>query len=477
MNRTLPFAFLLALSAPAFGQTVDSQGAKQLSDDLSRYVGKQALNEGILKVSAEGGAYKITFNLPALVAKVPKEDLGKFDFPPYTLLVKPRGDGTWDVAADFSTSGSFEINDPNGPRNAQIAIKDGKLTGVYDPELAAFTSGASSMAGITMTSHLPRQVTDLSTGPSSSRFGAGKSANGGVDLNLTQTMVDFAETVKIDNRAVGAFKTSEIAVDLTGKAIRTKPFLDLLAFAVAHEDEARLKADQAELKALLLAALPLWERVGGTYTFKNFAFETYAGNFGAAQLSTTFGADGISRNGKVDYAITASGLTFPQSIPGWAAALLPTELDLKFGGSNIDLDSMAREAIQTFDLNRNPPLPAGFRDQVKADFMANTPKFIVGHSVFKNAGTEIALEGEMTFPAYKPDANFTVDVAGYDKIIGILQVAARSSPEAAQYFPFVLAAQGFAKKLPDGRLEWIINAKSDGSVMVNGTMLKPADGG
>ena len=68
MNRTLPFAFLLALSAPAFGQTVDSQGAKQLSDDLSRYVGKQALNEGILKVSAEGGAYKITFNLQALVA-------------------------------------------------------------------------------------------------------------------------------------------------------------------------------------------------------------------------------------------------------------------------------------------------------------------------------------------------------------------------------------------------------------------------
>lgn len=47
MNRALPFVFLLALSAPAFGQTVDSQGAKQLSDDLSRYVGKQAIDKGI----------------------------------------------------------------------------------------------------------------------------------------------------------------------------------------------------------------------------------------------------------------------------------------------------------------------------------------------------------------------------------------------------------------------------------------------
>ena len=65
------------------------------------------------------------------------------------------------------------------------------------------------------------------------------------------------ETVKIDDRAVGAIKASDLAVDVTAKAIRTKPFLDLLAFAVAHEDQDRVKADQAELKALLLAALPL----------------------------------------------------------------------------------------------------------------------------------------------------------------------------------------------------------------------------
>ncbi|BCG88016.1 hypothetical protein MesoLj113c_41260 [Mesorhizobium sp. 113-3-9] len=310
---------------------------------------------------------------------------------------------------------------------------------------------------------------------SSSKFTASKSTDGGVDLNLTQTTMDFAETVKIDNRAVGGVKTSELAMDITAKAIRTKPLLDLLAFAVAHEDQRQLKADQAELKALLLAALPLWERVGGTYTFTNFAFETYAGNLGAARLSTTFGADGIAQSGKFEYEIKASGVSFPYIIPGWAAKLLPTEFDLKFGGANIDLYSMTRKAIETFDLNKDPPLPADFGDQIKADFMANMPKFIVEHSVFKNGDTEIALQGEVTFPGNKPDADFTVDVAGYDKIVESLKVSARSESEAAQYLPFVLAAQGFAKKLPDGRLEWVIDAKSDGSVMVNGGMLKPAD--
>ncbi|RWC78059.1 hypothetical protein EN794_044150 [Mesorhizobium sp. M00.F.Ca.ET.151.01.1.1] len=475
MRRILPVVLVFAVIVPAWGQAVDNRGAKQLSDELSRYVGKQLLNEGILKVSTAGDAYKITVDLKAIAAGLPKKDLPKFDFPPYTLLVKPRGDGGWDVSSDFSTSGSVQVNDPSGQTSAQIVIKHGKFTGAYYPELAAFTSGASSIAGMTMTSRMPRQVTDLSVGAGTSKFGASKSASGGVDLNLTQAMADFVETVKIDGRAVGAIKTTDLVVDVTAKAMRTKPLLDLLAFAVAHEDEARLKADQAELKALLLAALPLWDRVAGTYTFKNVAFDTYAGNWGAAELSTAFGADGIAQNGKVDYAIKVSGLTFPEVIPSWIAAVLPTELDLRFGGANIDLDGMARKTIETFDLSKNPPLPAGFRDQIKSDFMANTPKFIMGHSVIKNGGTEIALEGEATFPGQRPDATMTVDVAGYDKIVAALQAAAKTEPEAARYFPFALAVKGFAKMLPDGRMEWVINARSDGSVMVNGGMLKPAD--
>lgn len=475
MNRALPFVFLLALSAPASGQTVDGQGAKQLSEDLSRYVGKQVIDKGILQVSVEGDAYKITFDLKALAAKLPKQDLTKFDFPPSTLLVKPRGDGGWDVFSDFSTSGSFEVSDLDGQRSAQIAVKDGKFKGVYDPGLAAFTNGTSSMAGMTMTSRMPRQVTDLNVGSGSSKFGASKSANGGVDLDLTQAMAGFVDTVKIDDRAVGAIKASDLAMDVTAKAMRTKPFLDLLAFAVAHEDEARLKADQAELKALLLAALPLWDRVDGTYTFKNLAFETYAGNFGAAQLSTAFGADGIARNGKLDYAIKASGLTFPRILPGWTATLLPTDIDVNFGGANIDLDSMARKTIEAFDLNQDPPLSADFGDKLTADFMAKTPKIVIGHSTMRNNDIEIALEGEVTFPGEKSDASMTVDIAGYDKIVEALQTGARTDPQAARYFPMVLAIRGFGKTLPDGRLEWVVNAKPDGSVLVNGAMLKAAD--
>lgn len=481
MKRLLPFVFVLALSAPALAQTVDSQGAKQLSDNLSRYFGKQAFDKGVLKVSVEGDAYKIALDVKSLVNALPEQKLLKLDMPPYALMVKPRSDGSWDVSSNFSQSASFEFDGPQGHQSMEFTIKDGKGSGVYDPALAAFTSGTSSMAGMTMTSREAKQQADVTAGAGTATVSATKSAGGGVDFTATQKVSSFIETIKIDDPDSGmnfpvTLKTPELSVDANGKGMRTKPLLDLLAFAVANEDEAKLKTNQAELKSLMQAALPVWERIDGAYRFTDFEVESPVGKFGAKQFSTAFGMDGVSQNGKLDYAIKASGLTIPQQVlPVWSVPLLPTDIDLNFGGANIDLDSMAKKAIEAFDLNKEPPLSDEFGDALVADFMAKNPKVVLGHSTVKNGSIEVAMEGEMTFPGKKPDATMTVDVAGYDKIVQALQEGAKADPQMAQAFPFALAVKGFAKTLPNGRLEWVIDAKADGSVTVNGAMLKPAD--
>lgn len=481
MNRVLPAVLVLALGAPAFGQSVDGEGAKQLSETLSRYVGSRAIDKGVLKVSVDGDAYKIAFDFKALAGMLPKQNFLKFDSAPYVLSVKPRSDATWDVSGDFTTSASFELNGPEGPQSTQFSVEGGKFAGVYDPELATFASATSSMAGMTMNSRDAMQRAQVSTGAGTATMNATRAANGGVDFTMAQTVADFAEALDFDDPKSGlkfplTIKSPELSVNATGKGVRTKPFLDLLAFAVANEDEARLKANQAQLKSLLRAALPLWERIDGTYGFKDFTVDSPVGPFGAAELGTSFGSDGIAQNAAINYSIKAAGLTIPRNVlPAWSAALLPTDIDLNFGGADMDLDSMAKKAIEAFDLNQNPPLPAGFGDTLTADFMAKAPKVVIGHSTMRNADIEIALEGDMTFPGMKPEANLTIDIAGYDKIVESLQTAAKSEPEAAQYFPMVLAIKGFGKTLPDGRLEWVINSKADGSVTVNGAMLKPAD--
>lgn len=481
MKRILPLAVILAFSAPAFAQTVDTQGAQQLSDNLARYFGKQAFDKGVLKVSVEGGAYKIAVDVKALINALPEQKALKLDLAPYALMVKPRSDGSWDVSSDFSQGMSFEFNGPEGVQSMELTVKDGKGSAVYDPSIAAFTSGTSSIAGMTMTSKEAKQQADVTAGAGTATIASTKSANGGVDFTATQKISNFVETIKINDPDKGmnfpvTLSTPELSVDAKGKGVHTKPLLDLLAFAVANEDETKLKSNQAELKSLLLAALPVWERIDGTYGFKDFAVESPIGKFGATQFTTAFGMDGVSQNGKVDYAIKANGLTIPQQmLPAWSVALLPTDVDLNFGGANIDLDSMAKKAIEAFDLNKNPPLSDEFGNGLVADFLAKTPKVVLGHSVVKNGSIEVAMEGEMTFPGKKPDATITVDVTGYDKIVQALQDGAKTDQQIAQAFPFALAVKGFAKTLPDGRLEWVIDAKADGSVTVNGATLKAAD--
>jgi hypothetical protein len=481
MKRVLPFVLLLACSAPAFGQTVDSQGAKQLTDNLAHYFGKKPFDIGLVKISVEGDAYKLAFDFKPLAEMLGKEKAFKFELTPYAMLVKPRKDAQWDVSMEVSPKGSFDFVGPEGPQHVDVSISDHKFAGVYDPDLAAFASANVSIGGMTMTTREAKQQADVSIGSGTATLASTKSANGGIDFTASEKLTNFAETVTVNDPDKGlnfpvAVKAPELSVDATGKGLRTKPLLDLFAFITATDDEAKLKANEAEFKSLLTAVLPLWERIDGSYGFKDFEVESPVGKFGAAQLNVAVGMDGIAKDGKINYAFNISGLTVPQQIvPGWSVALLPTDIDLNFGGANIDLDSMAKKTIETLDFSKDPPLPADFGDEISADFLAKTPKFVLGHSTVRNGSIVIAMEGEMTFPGKKPDADVTIDVTGYDKIVASLQEAAKTDPQASQAFTGALAIKGFAKTLPDGRVEWVINARPDGSVTVNGAMLKGPD--
>ena len=93
---------------------------RNFPQNLSRYVGTQAIDKGIVAVSAEGDAYRIAFDFKPLVDLLPKQEVLKFDFAPLAFMTKPRGDGGWDVSADLSLSGSFEVSGPEGPQSMQI---------------------------------------------------------------------------------------------------------------------------------------------------------------------------------------------------------------------------------------------------------------------------------------------------------------------------------------------------------------------
>jgi hypothetical protein len=488
MRRILAVMPALFLASPSLAQavdaqTVDAQGAAQLAGTFARYIGQQAFDKKVVAVAAEGDAYRITFDFKALAALFPNRNLVKFDFAPYSMLVKPLAGGTWNVSSGMNWQGSLEANGKKGRQTMEFAIPDGKFTGTYDPALAAFTTASASLTGMSMKSRDAAQTVDMTTGAGRYEMTGVAGSGGGVDFTLKENIADFVESVLIDEPESGlklpfTLRAPTMAIDAAGKGVRSKPLLDLLAFAVANGDDAKVKANQAEFKALLTAALPLWERIDGSYEFTDFAAESPVGLFGAKTLSASFGSDGVSTDGMLNYSLKASDLVLPRLIlPKWTFPFLPTAFDLNFGGANIDLDSMARKSIENFDLNREPALPKAFGDALIADFMAKKPKVVIGHSSIGNADIEVTMEGEMTFEDAKPNASVTFSAMGYDKIMSALEDASKDQPDVAQYVPVALMVKGFGKTLSDGRVEWVVDARADGSVSVNGVMIKAADPG
>ena len=154
---------------------------------------------------------------------------------------------------------------------------------------------------------------------------------------------------------------------------------------------------------------------------------------------------------------------------------MPTDVSLNFGVRNLNSEGPVRRFVEAFDLDREQPVSDEVGEEILAEFLASPPTFVMGRSIIRNARTEISMSGEMPFPLGNPELRATVEVEGFEEAAAAMQAAAASDAEAEQVFPFVLAARGLGKVLPDGRLHWIVELRSDGALLVNGAMLKGPD--
>ncbi|HEV2897995.1 MAG TPA: hypothetical protein VGX71_09220 [Pseudaminobacter sp.] len=95
-------------------------------------------------------------------------------------------------------------------------------------------------------------------------------------------MADYSQTSNVilpdsnTNFSV-AMKAASLSVEGAGTGMKTKPFLDLLAFGVANADPEKMKVNQAEMKSLMLAALPGWEHMNGTYALADLSVTSPVG--------------------------------------------------------------------------------------------------------------------------------------------------------------------------------------------------------
>lgn len=480
MRYALPF--LLVLSAtPAFAQTVDVSGAEALTGGLKRYIGTTVFDQGVVKISVQSDAYRVDVDFNKLLTLFPTEGAVKLDVAPYSFSLKPRADGAWDMSGDMAPDGKIEFSVENQTQKTEWKLADDTFSGVYDPALAGFSTATGKNGAISMTSTDPTSSSEFTAASGSFQIQSTRNPTRGVDFTALQTIGTMVQTMRINSPEIGmeipvVLRSPELSYNSAATGFQAQPLLDLLAFAVANADEAKIKAAQSELKTLLRAALPLWENLTGAYGWRELSVGTPVGIFSTSNATIKVAMDGVQKDGTINYGIKLDDLVVPDGVlPKWSVPLLPEDIDLNFGGTGIDLEGPATLAIDALDLNRDPPIPEEVGAAITAQFMAEPPKFVIGRSTISNKDTEISAEGEMTFAGGKPAATATLEATGFDKAMEAIQAATATAPEAQQMYLVAVAAKGFAKSLPDGRLQWVVNMTADGAVTVNGAMVKPAD--
>ena len=478
MRSMCPTLLIVVLSTAASAQTIDVQGAAQLSESLSHYISQAAFDKSIVKIVPDGDAYRIDLDFKALATLVPPQVPMKFEVAPFALRVKPRPDGTWQVDGPLMPDGWFEAGEGPEQLRLQWAVTDGKATGIYDPELAALASATASYAGIKLKSKEATGEDETSYGAGSMTMTATRSANGGVDISSRQAFGGFTETksLRIPNSSVpfiATVKAASLSAESTGAGVRTKSLLDLLAFGIANADYERVKANQAELKSLLLAALPFWDRMGGTYALSDLEVISPVGILRTKEFNNALAMDGLQQDGKLSYGFRVSDMAVVSFfLPGWTSTLIPTQLDLNLTATNLNLDSPARKLIGSFDLNQDPPVAANVGEEIAAEFKANPPRIIFSKGMIANANIEVVAEGEMTFEQGTPIVNITFDATGYDKMLGILEAAAPSDPRVAEVLTTARFLRNEANTMPGGHLKWKLSTSADGTVILNNFVWK-----
>ncbi|MGO4451401.1 hypothetical protein AB4Y96_20980 [Phyllobacterium sp. TAF24] len=489
----------MALSSPAFAQTIDAKGADQLANTLSKYVGKTAIKKGILKVTPEGDAYRIVFNTDAFLKSLPKQDAFKLSLTDYSILTKPLADGTWDISSTVFPAVSVEFTGPTGPQIMDWASEGFKLNGLYDPKINTFSKSTFSFDSSKMTIKNPMQDADVSTGPSKGEMLANLSTSGGVDFTSNQSTRNFKENLitrtsklaeaspaggeaaKPDSLATDAVKVTvgagELGSNVEGKNVRNNEMMDLWAFFIAHGDQKKLKKpEEVALRQKLTAILPFWDKLAFSHYLKDLAVETPAGSFAVQNISQDVKFDGISKSGAYHYTLRTNGLKYPTlPIPEWGVPFLPTDVELTVGTKDLDLDTVVKGAIEDMDFNRAKVISEEFEAKTAAQFLMAPPKLVISKSLVRTPDAELTVEGEVTFAALKPESHTTWEMSGFDKVVERLNKAGETDETIKQYIVFVKLAKDFGTQIDGGKIQWVVDQKADGSVAINGNPVKGPD--
>ncbi|WP_156417854.1 hypothetical protein [Aureimonas sp. AU4] len=465
------------------------EGVAALRRTLEAYLTAVPFERGLLRLETDPAGQRLTID----PAPVLTDLLGSpVRFRPLRFVLAERSDGNWDVAGsdaiDIETAPAAQ-----GRTQTFLYRQDSQsFRGVFSPSLAAFLEGELRASGTRNEQNdaVSRSVATIDS--TAFTTSARPNAAGGADIEFRQRYEGLKQTttIQVPEAAGTPFQSIGLEVNAAGvqgegqiEGVRSPAIRDLYALVLRNAEA--LEADPhlalagpfgAELKSALREVLPVWANLSASASADALRLSSPYGILTVGEARQDLRFSGVEGDAGFDLDVTLSGIDVASPLlPAWTATLLPQEMKLGFAMSGIDLAAPADIALREVDFRQDPPLSPDAQARVTAAFDLENLRSVLKPGSIRARDYDIAFSGALTVKDAKPEARIALDVGGLDRAIATLQGAAAAQPDLFQTVGMLQFAKGIGRPRDDGRLEWIVEAGADGSVSVNGTMLKGPD--
>ncbi|TXI11282.1 MAG: hypothetical protein E6Q76_02730 [Rhizobium sp.] len=468
--------FSMGLAGISQAADINDQGARDLRNILTHSLSYDLAHSDFVTVKPAGDQYEITYDLAKFFDKINSSAFSVTGFKPLSLFAQPLERERWHLTGDNSLD--IALHSPTSDIGYSIASSS--FDGIFDPAIEMMRSMGIKSSGVKFSSvgNGPRSGRKIDATIDSASFAhtiTDSSEAGKVDLQLQGTLQSLKEqfTLRPDASPI-TFSVDSVDTNVTATSLPVKELRALIRFFVQHVKAKQLSQSGSEkFEELVHRALPVFGSLGKTVTLNNALIATDKGKVGVKRIDYSFKMDGLTKASNVDLELRAEQFT-PDAdlIPAAYSAFLPTALDVQLGVPNINFEGLIDTGLDAIATRAEPVsgetlkrtmFPSGYGT-------LEFPKISAMSGVY-----DVEISGQLK-GSTKPHSGYslqaTILARDFDKTVAAIQEAAKGEPRLNNVSFGLLAAKGFAKTDPDGRLRWDITMDEDRTVTVNGQVMK-----
>ncbi|MGG6898123.1 MULTISPECIES: hypothetical protein [Rhizobium] len=467
--------FSVGFAGASQAADISEQGATDLRNVLTESLSRDLIRSDFVTVKPAGDQYEITYDLAKFFDKINSSVLSVTGFKPLSLFAQPVEKGRWHLKGDNSLD--IAVHSPTS--DIAYSIGSSSFDGIFDPAIEMMRSMGIKSSGVKFSSvgsgaKSGRKVDASIDSASFAHTVTDNSETGKVDLQMQGSLQRLSEQFTLPRGLLVSFSADSVISNVTATSLPAQELRALIRFFVQHVKTKQLSESGSEkFEQLVHRALPIFGSLTKTVTLSNAAVATDKGKVGVKRVDYSFKMDGLTKASNVNLELRAEHFT-PDAdlIPAAYAPFLPETLDVQLGVPNINfsglidtaLDAVAtRETPMSGEVVKRTMFPSGYGT-------LEFPKISATSGVYDIEASGTLKGSTKAHTDYSLQA--TILARDFDKTVSAIQEAAKAEPRLNRVSFSLLAAKGFAKTDPDGRLRWDVTMDESRTVTVNGQVMK-----